>query len=631
MPTQAAVHCGMASCARAGMSRTTKPAPTASIPCQSSGDLRTPFPDDDHTCLPSRRAQFARLSRNALPAAPSQRKSKSVVEKNQSDNNYTEMAKNSATTTKSTRSQRIANPCDTDLWGFPVYFSPKQELRTQWTLAQSQVSLVQNQDEEGSAAGLLRVATPTKHDLSQRSRVDYAQYLYFARKYGPLDTVLYCHTSVPGRVYALLVEQSARKVQQWLQERIRALRNYWVARFAREVSSQSIAHGCEVALQSAAHQQRAVRFLRRLRWLFAAKALRSWFDYTQKQIEVRWRFQFAASQDVRTRFARWREHVDAAKRFRTQLKSVARWKRLAGAFSQWQEWRVQQEKTRQLLARRWMKTQRDCWVAWCSSVEAQKRSKGAAVRIQCCWRGFSQRKRFRRQRQASWLLARVLRGWRSRERVKRLKELMAVGETLIQLTHVVAWQDRCAVLHARRESVLANEMERFDEESECVRNAEAEVEVVVKAELGKVVRNRMHYRLQDKLRSLKESDEGVSLRSNEKAMVRLATKHLVQDMQQHAKNDAMVEFRDQRPGNRPLETCLVCHVDAECVWQDSALNRLAREGPAHVCSRSSGPDFVAVAAEIGELMEQERAFAQQIQHRVIGVPVLWQLLQHTFS
>ncbi|GAB9475618.1 hypothetical protein Gpo141_00012706 [Globisporangium polare] len=370
---------------------------SASVP--HSGDCkptrRALFPDDEHACHPLRRAQFAKLSKNALPPAPT--KALCMYAQKQS------LAKDHASLQKpppSTRNnnsnnggfkrqqqQRIANPCDTDLWGFPVYFSSKRDIDKQWELA-----LQKNQPKphstvmEGEQDAAIHVDVErvlSKEDRERRRRQDYAQYLYSAAKYGPLDTLLYCCTSSPGHVYTLLVEQSARKLQMWSRERVKALRNHWIARLSRELSTQWLDVGTQTVVQSFEHQQRAGAFLRRLQWHVAAKALRNWFAYTQMQIEVKWRFNFAAGQDLCARFQRWREHVDGVKAFKKQLKSVARRKRMAGVFAQWQQRKVQQERARQLFARRWLKTQRDCFTT--GEAFGNESSTNGSDELGVCW------------------------------------------------------------------------------------------------------------------------------------------------------------------------------------------------------------------------------------------------------
>lgn len=604
---------------------------------------RVLFPDDEHACHPLRRAQFAKLSKNALPPAPTkalhmyaQKQSPSKISASKQSHQKTSPSANASNnSTGGVRQHRIANPCDTDLWGFPVYFSPKREIGTQWerALAEHQFKPlnVPVEGEHNAATQTDAARILTKEDRERCSRRDYAQYLYFAAKYGPLDTLLYCCTPFPGHVYALLVEQSARKLQQWSRERVKALCNHWIARLSRELSGQWLDEGTQAVVQSFEHQQRAGAFLRRLQWLVAAKALRNWFAFTQMQIEVKWRFNFAAGQDLRARFQRWKQHVEAVKAFKKQLKSVARRKRMGGVFAQWQQWKTQQEQARQLLVRRWLKTQRDCFGTWCVVVKVRKHASRAACVIQSHWRGFRQRTQYQRQREAGSLTVRVARGWHARRRVRDLRASMAVGETLLQLTQLVAWKARCATLQSTRESLLIREIERATEEMACTSTGEAQALAFMSEDLDKVVRNQMHQRLQDKLKMISDSGEAAEdVRGNREKLIQFAREKLCEDVQRDARAQAIAQFRGLRSENLPLEDCLVCHAASMDQSDDSETERCTQRGSAHTCAHfsfSQQHQLATITSKLSKLREQEAAFEQELAE--IPIPVLWRDLHLT--
>lgn len=599
---------------------------------------RALFPDEAHACFPSRRAQFVKLSKNALPPAPThalsvyahkQPLSLKACASQQTRHQPSPTAKKSnnnniSSTITSKPQQRIANPCDTDLWGFPVYFSPTRDMKTQWTLALAE----ENQPKPLNAPAVDELdakvqADAVKLSKEDRERQDYALYIYFAAKYGPLDTLLYCCAPFPGHVYALLVDQSARKLQRWSRERVKALRNHWIARLSHELSVQWLDQGLQTVVQSFEHQQRAGAFLRRLQWHVAAKTLRNWLAYTQMQIEIKWRFNFAAGQDLRARFQRWKQHIEAAKAFKRQLNSVARRKRMAGVFVQWQQWRDQQERAQQLLVKRWLKTQRDCFMTWRVGVKARQHASRAARVIQRHWRGFQQRTKYQRQRQAGALLVRVARGWRGRQSVHDLKAVMAVGQTLLQLTRVVAWKERCATLQSTRERLYNRETEREAEEVACAITAEAQALAFMNAELDKVVRNQMHQRLQDKLKALSYSGEAADeLRTDRAKLIEFATLKLREDIQREARAQAIVQFRGLRTENSPLEGCLACQAASLVICNDSEMERSAEYGSAHTCSCFPQASLATIASKLDQLRDREAAFERELEYLAIHIPVL---------
>lgn len=542
----------------------------------------------------SRHIRFARLPRNALPhpleipvspytkREPKRRANSS----NQSPLNACSSPISSAVQSirkrqlKQTASPLRLTEADAALWGFRVQFSPIKELEARWETAK----LRQQQEVEARAAqdaGLTASASRAKL-LAERKEQDYKQYLALACKYGPLNGLLYSCSPFPGQMYSLLVDQSASKLQKWLRERMHALHSYWISSLARTVASQSCAMGIQVVLHSFKQHQHATAFLKRLQWLTAAKALRKWSVYTQRQQEVRSRLEASLRNALQSRFDQWKSRLEAIKDLKWRLKGVARRKRMMSAFSQWQEWQHQQEKLRTHLVKEWFKLQRECWTQWGSFIACSKRSRRAVLDIQRVWRGFCARSRYRRQQQAASLIVRVFRGWHTRLYVRSVRDQMHVAECLLQLTRVIAWQSRCAQLQTERETQLTLERERTMREQQFVVEVQVQAEAALTAQLDQVVRNAAHQRLAETVRTLKETevdvDTAIAAQKDPQILVRLAKESMIREAKRQAQHRAVEQFRELTIENRPIEGCIVCRiekkysqlVDPECDWGESA-------------------------------------------------------------
>uniref|UniRef100_K3W9D1 Uncharacterized protein n=1 Tax=Globisporangium ultimum (strain ATCC 200006 / CBS 805.95 / DAOM BR144) TaxID=431595 RepID=K3W9D1_GLOUD len=154
------------------------------------------------------------------------------------------------------------------------------------------------------------------------------------------------------------------------------------------------------------------------------------------------------------------------------------------------------------------------------------------------------------------------------------------------------------------------EIEKTSQEREYVEDAESQSEEFVRTELDKVVRNSMHYRLQEQLRLLKDSGEAIDVQRHPQAMIQLATEKLVRDMRVQARDEAVCTFRNQRPENCPLTACFVCYANEELQTND--MSQFMAEGSAHVCARTSGSDLVTIGMEFNHLKMQELEYEHQL-------------------
>ncbi|EGZ08966.1 hypothetical protein PHYSODRAFT_305794 [Phytophthora sojae] len=312
------------------------------------------FPDEEHSYEPRRHVRFAALSRNALPYAEPvcrQRKprksppKRKIVPPPQPDSTKVNFPisptvqalrkKNVRKSPKKTNEERAKyqtvvreayseDPDARELWGFSMRYSPKKQLEAQWraTEEHKQRALLEKQEE---VTRQNEVALRTEK-AAISGEVDYAEYLYLASLYGPLDALLYCccPPGTHGRIYRLLVDVSARRLQRWAPKRVAALRQYWIAYLAREVSSNSVAEGLESIVHSFHQQRQATALFQRLQLLRVAIALHAWRRYTVRMYHLREKMRLALAKDLETRFYQWRENVEAQKLFRRQLKHIAR-------------------------------------------------------------------------------------------------------------------------------------------------------------------------------------------------------------------------------------------------------------------------------------------------------------------
>ncbi|TMW59654.1 hypothetical protein Poli38472_004723 [Pythium oligandrum] len=595
------------------------PAKKPTLPVSQAMLFASRFPDEDHAPQPLRRVQMAKLQQNTLPP-PSPALS----------------ARDNAKPAQRRR-QRIAHLADSRLWGFSVQFSPTEELRDDWQAAQETETKRQAQIASEEQARLAQ--EQQKQQFARDRERDYAVYLYFASRYGALDAVLYCCTPFPGRIYALQVEQAAKRLQHWLRERLLALRRYWIVMLARQVTQISFDNGLALVQRAVGNQKRAAIFLTRLKWRYAAMAFRSWYTVTQRQIEVRWRFRFAQEEELRVRFQRWRERIQAICEFKHQLKHVARRKQMVAAFVQWQEWQTRQEKLRLHLQKAWLKAQRDVWAVWKSYVVGRKRAKHSAQLIQRIWRGYHGRKRCKQYRDAGSCMVRVARGWRGRVAVRRFRDTMEIAQSLERIVDLLVWQEYCSAVHEARQQAVEEELERVQRQQAILLEAEREAEARVNAELAKVVRNDMHRQVQEKLQVIQQqvdpeqiSERRASLRDLE----RKAKQLVLQGAVKTAREDALTAFYARDEGNRPVwvtsNCCVVCL--ASKTHEDGYRELLGRSQLccSHLTSALTTNTIVdhltiIYTAILSELHQNDQAFQTTLATRLIPIPRLWQRLE----
>ncbi|GMF80137.1 unnamed protein product [Phytophthora fragariaefolia] len=264
----------------------------------------TLFPDDEHSYEPRRQVRFAALSRNALPyverahrrrSRPSPPKRKTVPppsHRQPNSNSLTISPKVQALRKKNThlklpnkyitqnqcfgRNDYGDDPESRKLWGFSVKYSPKKQLEVQWRVAEKLKR--RGLEKQEHISHQYDVARLSEEAIKHRE-ADYAEYLYYSALFGPLDALLYCccPPGTQGRIYRLLVDISARRLQRWAPKRVAALRRYWVGYLAREVSSACLTEGLESIIHSF-HQERQATAL------FQSKVLqRSWTFYRWKR------------------------------------------------------------------------------------------------------------------------------------------------------------------------------------------------------------------------------------------------------------------------------------------------------------------------------------------------------------
>lgn len=598
----------------------------------------------------SRQIRFARLPRNALPQpleipgiSPYKKREpkRRAIPTNQSPLISASNSSPISSAVQSIRKQRQlkqvasplrvreAHPSDAALWGFSVQFSPKKELEARW----KEAKLQQQQEEEARAAQNETVETSASEAklLAERSKRDYRQYLALACKYGPLNGLLYSCSPFPGQMYALLVDQTARKLQRWLRERMHALRSFWISNLSHTIASQSCAMGIRIVLHSFEQQQHATAFLKRLRWLTAAKALRKWSEYTQRQHEVRSRFESSMVNTLHVRFLQWKSRLQAIKALKGRLKGVARRKRMTSAFHQWQEWKQQQETLRTHLVKQWLKLQRDCWTQWASFIVRSKRSRRAVTDIQRVWRGFCARTHCRRQRHGASSIVRVYRGWRARLYVRSVREQMLVAESLLQLTRCIAWQSRCARLQPERERQLAFELERSKREQQFAIEVQIQAEAALRAQLDQVVRNTAHQQLAETVRNLKASeadvDTAMAAQKDPQILVRLAKENLIREARAQAQRQAVDQFRQLSAENQPIEGCIVCHVEQQFNGHDSDWGASAPSCSEHIIGGDLQHWSLTSAQElILGLNAREDEYANALRSLPVAIPLLWRLV-----
>ncbi|KAG7378908.1 hypothetical protein PHYPSEUDO_009305 [Phytophthora pseudosyringae] len=611
------------------------------------------FPDEEHAYEPRRHVRFASLSRNALPysepVAPQRRRPRNSPPKGKTipppsiqrpSSNWTPTSpavqalrkKNKRNTSpkkldKATfteqqhpaRSSRVVYEDDRELWGFSVRYSPKQQLETQWLTTQEQrrCDLKVKQQETCQQTTAVRFQKET-----QTSAADYAQYVYLASLYGPLDAFLYCccRPGSHGRVYKLLVERSARRLQRWAPKRISVLRRYWVGRLAQELSENSLMEGLNSVVNSFQQQRQATALHQRLKLLQAARALRSWNAHTARMFQIREKMRFALARDLESRFFLWRENVEARKNFRRQFKQITKRKAMQSAFEQWKEWRVKHGKMRCHLMQRWLKLQQDCWKCWCGFVQCNR----AADILQRSWRLFAWRKQ---RKCSSQLIGRVYRGWKTRQRVSELRQNMKIHSVLQRVTNAAAWSVQCEMLSEHRRRLFESQLFRAREEAACVDRAQKQVTVMVEVELTKVLRNEMHRKLEEQLSRLKLDDATACLQSVESSsnLRKLATERLIADQCVIGRREAIAALRATHTAEDRLQTnpCFFCQAFIECSTEESSNNfDFSHE---HRCLRGFSPldgngdarsevkNWESIArGELSKIQEREQEHMQKL-------------------
>lgn len=556
-----------------------KAAIDASSECRDGDELRAakyrvPFPDDE----PRRRIHFVKLPRNALPPLQSERSptrtDQSVARSRnnaQCESSY-RLGSPTASTSVSTAVQNVRRqhikrkatqgpPSPTQssgvrsskLRGLAAKYLPRKELLEQWVAVHASHS---RQDGDAAEAS----APPSSVFADDQARqADYDLYLYLASKYGALEGVLYCCNPFPGRVYQRLVDVSARRLQRWSRRRMHALRRYWVAYLAQLTATFAQDSGLTAVSRSYHHEQIAFAHLHRLRRLQAVRALRRWHDYVGRMDEVRTRFADAVERDFRARFSQWRERTAAVKQFKRQLKTIARRKAMEHAMDQWQQRKQLHAKLRHHLSQRWLKTQRECLVVWMRYARTGR----VVRRIQRAWRLY----RWRRARaEAGALITAVAKGFLGRSRLRELQQKVEVGRVVIRLVEQLVWANNHEEVVKQRAVLLEKEITRAYQEQQYVLEAERAAEARVNRDLSTIVRNTMHQRLQDTIRSVKESQASggnVEVLKNHELLRSLAARQLAEQQREGTRAEAIAAFRCASADNRPLERCLLCSVQVE--------------------------------------------------------------------
>ncbi|GMF28261.1 unnamed protein product [Phytophthora lilii] len=546
----------------------------------------TLFPDEEHSCEPKRHVRFAALSRNALPyteqfprhrrprGSPPKRAAIPPPSKGQTHNNRVPSSYAVQALRKSRRNKtaskvleegpsktssihRVAYDDDPDsqkLWGFSVRYSPKKQLETQWRATEGQHFRVQHVKDE-QEIGKQKLATRSQQQ-AMLDDADYAQYLYLASLYGPLDALLFCccPPGSQGRIYKLLVETSARRIQRWGPLRITALRRYWVGHLARKMATTSILQGVDSVINSLQQNDQAIVLFNQFQFLRVAKVLASWRKYAVRMAQLRDKMRLALAKDLERRFYQWRDNVKARKRFKQQLKRVARRKALQFAFKQWQLWQKQQEKLRCHLVQRWLQTKRECWKMWSGFVLHNC----SANVLQRSWRHYT----WQIQRKHSAIvITKIFRGWKSRQKVKILRENIAIHSVLLRVVGVATWKVQCETLTLHRRQLVERELTQARKCVEYIVNSENEAAAQVEAELAKVVRNNMHRNLEENIQILKMETNAMPLQTakSNSSFARMATQRLITSERAQARNEIVKLFRVQgaMANSNP---CLICQV-----------------------------------------------------------------------
>lgn len=619
------------------------------------------FPDEEHSYEPRRHVRFAALSRNALPYAepvhrqrrlrksPPKRKTVPPPPLREPDSSNVPIPptvqslrknirkppnKPNEETTKNQfvgRERYSDDPDSRELWGFSVRYSPKKQLEGQWraTQALKQRALLDKQEQITHQCDIaLRLEQTAK-----TSEVDYAEYLYLASLYGPLDALLYCccPPGTHGRVYRLLVDVSARRLQRWAPKRVAALHRYWIGYLAREVSFSSVTEGFESMVHSFHQQRQATALLQRLQQLRAASVLHAWHRYTVRMYHLREKIRLALTKDLETRFYQWRENVETRKQFRRQLKQIARRKAMQYAFEQWQVWRTKHEKMRCHLVQQWLKMKQKIWRTWCEFVRWNRSAKV----LQRSWKLHAWRKR---RDHSSRLIGRVYRGWNTRHSVKKLRKEMEIHSVLLRVVNVVVWENQCESLSRMRKSLLERNLARAREEAEFVTAAEEQATLVVDAELSKVLRNDMHRRLERHISSIQKDEIAVPVQAvkHSSSLRRIATQHLVNEQRVLARREAIDTFRlstmDKKSSS--VNSCLICEAYADCADkvqlsnQHKCLSDGAILGDGATNARTEvGIWDGSARAELSRLEQRELEYTQQLLSTEPPASLIWQSLK----
>lgn len=563
---------------------------------------RFPFPDDEHTCEPLRRVQFAKLPRNALPPStnprlPNQHHSLTAATQpkrqphRQTDKQSPLASPVSPAVQNVRRKRAAARPPETldahrHRLDEPTQNTPANE---PWIQRVAKRMADEEAKEQLTLEQQLQI-----HELDDNARRqrDYDLYLYLSSQFGALDGFLYCSSPFPGHMYRRLVNYSARRLQQWLRKRVRALRRYWVVHLAISVTRSALTQGVEWLVHYHRQEQDAAALLSRFRVRRAATMLRQWRVYTSRMEDVRRRLAAAIDKDVRTRFVQWRERIVTVKRFKLQLKSVARRKAMVHAMQQWQEWKARHAKLRVHLSTRWRKMQRECLNGWLAYTKANK----AARCIQRAWRLRLWRQR--RQTAAS-VITKVVRGRLTRARVRNLRQAVDIGRVVLQLVESTVWVVYHEKVVQHRTELLARESIRAERERAFIQEAESQAGASAAQDLSAVVRNAMHQKLKEQMRLVQESGEPGAIQGKtgmgHDKLRRLAVRQLLEQERTAARGAAAAAFRARSAENRPLATCLICAVQFPA-WEQPAAAFLSVP---HACIDSSALDFDAEKARSG--------------------------------
>jgi hypothetical protein len=419
----------------------------------------------------------------------------------------------------------------------------------------------EDQEEHRNSKLLSQAAVQQMKQQKEEEQKDYRQYMYYATKYGPLDALLYCCTNRPGKIYAILIDVSIRRIQKWCQERMQALRKFYICFLARQNVVLYIQNALENIVCQLLQQQKALSFWQRLRLRVVHQCFVQWYFMIQQDLKAKQIYQRFIHHEIHGHFITWYDHVQA--RIEIRQANITRASKrlfqriLLRCLQAWVQSHTKNKRVRGFLKAKLLQCAKNTFDCWKQTIQRQLLHRKAIIKIQAQVRCFVKRKQYKRYLNSALVLSRMIRGFLARKYVKRLREQFEIIACTLKQEKCREKTQALTALQEKRRALFDEENSRIQEENHFVKKFQRQIQEEVLKSLGKVLSNAYRHQLGQKIKYYKafttSTDEKKEpKRLSTKEATEKATKELIEEAKYDAAMNAHCRFRQENP---PLFSC----------------------------------------------------------------------------